>query len=132
MLIIFEHSYKILYLNMINGDVILIPLVTRSDELNHLLNPLHNACVDPEKGIGVPDSSEKSQSYIGFISNIGPVSIKITKLPSQHSMLGSHLNGVSLANQRWPAYCGIWILSPLNPPPPPPPKKNTLSKLNIL
>ena len=25
-----------------------------------------------------------------------------------------HLNGASLACQRWPAYSGIWILSPLN------------------
>ena len=45
--------------------------------------------------------------------------LKITKLPSQHSMLGHqsakhHLNGVSLAGQWWPTYSGVWIFSLLS------------------
>ena len=63
---------------------------------------------------------EKSQN-IGFLSNTGPDPLNITKLQSQHSMLGHHwhaskmlFNGVSLAGQWWPAYySGIWILLPL-------------------
>ena len=47
----------------------------------------------------------KNHKYIGFLSNTGPDPLKITKLPSQHSMLGHHrhasetpFNGVSLAD----------------------------------
>ena len=36
-----------------------------------------------------PSPSEKSQ-IIGFLSNTGPDSLKITKLLSQHSILGHH------------------------------------------
>ena len=57
---------------------------------------------------------------IGFLCNTGPDSLKITKLPIQHPMLGHHrpaierhLNGVSLAGRWWPADSGIWILPPL-------------------
>ena len=64
-------------------------------------------------GGGVP---EKSQN-IGFLSNSSSDPLKITKLPSQHSMLGHHrtacetpLNGGSLAGRCWPAYRSIWIL----------------------
>ena len=45
--------------------------------------------MDPKGGGGGPDSSEKSQN-IGFLSNTGLDHLKITKLPSQHSMLGHH------------------------------------------
>ena len=55
-----------------------------------------------------------------------PVPLKITKLPSQHSMLGHqsakrHLNGVSLAGQWWLAYRSSLPSST---------KKKTLSKLS--
>ena len=40
-------------------------------------------------GTGGPDPPEKSQN-IGFLSNSGPDPWKITKLPSQHLMLGHH------------------------------------------
>ena len=57
---------------------------------------------------------------IGFLSSTGPDPMEITKLPSQHSMLGHHrhasespLNGVSLAGRWWPVYsCGWILLSP--------------------
>ena len=58
-----------------------------------------------DSGSGPPPPHEKSQN-IGFLSNTGPDPLKITKLPSQHSMLGHHrhaivtpLNGVSLAGR---------------------------------
>ena len=44
------------------------------------------------RGKGVKNPPEKSQKYIGFLSNIGPELLKSTKLPSQHSMLGHHRN----------------------------------------
>ena len=47
---------------------------------------------DPEglgAGVRIPLTPEKSPN-IGFLSNIGPDPLKITKLPSQHSMLGHH------------------------------------------
>ena len=60
---------------------------------------------------------EKSQKYRVF-SNTGPDSLKITALPSQHSMLGHQrpaietpFNGDLLAGRWSPAYSGIWILS---------------------
>ena len=71
-------------------------------------------------GQGVWTPLLKNHKNIGFLSNIGPDPIKITKLPSQHSILGHHgspvkhhLNGVSLGGRLWPAYSGIWILPPL-------------------
>ena len=55
-------------------------------------------------GGGVWTPPEKSHKNIGFLSITGPDPMKITKLPSQHSMLGiigtpakRHLNGVPLA-----------------------------------
>ena len=38
---------------------------------------------------GLDPPTEKSQN-IGLLSNTGPDPLKITKLPSQHSMLGHH------------------------------------------
>ena len=48
-----------------------------------------NPCADPEGGGGAGglDPPEKN---IGFLSNTGLDPLKITKLPSQHSMLGHH------------------------------------------
>ena len=73
------------------------------------------------RGTGGPDTPPphlKNYKNIGFLicSNTGPDPLKITKLPSQHSMLDHyrHTVGVSLADRWWPAYSGIWILSPLN------------------
>ena len=75
-------------------------------------------CADPEEGQGVrtPPPPENYKN-IGFLSNTGPDSLKITKLPIQHSMLGHHrppakrhLNGVSLAGRGWTANSGIWFL----------------------
>ena len=64
-------------------------------------------CADPEgRGTG----GLKNHKNIGFLSNTGPDPLKITKLPSQHSMLGHHrpasetpFNGVLLAGRWWPA-----------------------------
>ena len=61
---------------------------------------------DPERVQGVRTTPpEKSLKNIEFLSNTCPDPLKITKLPSQHSMLGTimdppakrHLNGASLA-----------------------------------
>ena len=56
-----------------------------------LLSTHNKSCADPEGGGGAggPDPPEKSQN-IGFLSNSGLDPLKITKLPSQHSMLGHH------------------------------------------
>ena len=70
-----------------------------------------------DRGFGLPLENYKN---IGFLSNTGPDTLKITKLPIQHSMLGHHrptnetpFNGVLLAGQWWPVNSGIWILPPL-------------------
>ena len=63
----------------------------------------------------------KNYKNIGFLSNTGPDPLKLTKLPSQHSMLGHHrhasetpFNGVSLAGRWWPVYICIWIIHSLH------------------
>ena len=66
----------------------------------------HLECADPEggRGAGSPDPPPlKNHKNIGFLSYTGPVPLKITKRPCQHSMLGNHrhasetpFNGVSL------------------------------------
>ena len=69
---------------------------------------------DPEEvgaGVRIPLTPEKSQ--IGFLSNTGPDPLKITKLPSEHSMLGHHPRagfacGPMLA-------CLQWYLDPPSP-----------------
>ena len=81
------------------------------------------SCADPKGGgAGGPDPPpppQKNHKNIGFLSNTGLDPLKITKLPSQHSMLRHHrhpsetpfnYDGVSLVGQSWPAYSGIWIL----------------------
>ena len=55
-------------------------------------------------GAGGPDPPPVNHKNIGFLSNSGPDPLKITKLPSQHSMLGHHQHA---------AYSGIWIVPPL-------------------
>ena len=45
---------------------------------------------DPEGATGGSDPLKNHQN-IGFLSNTGPDPLKITKLPSQHSMWGHHL-----------------------------------------
>ena len=56
-------------------------------------------CMDPEgeRGLDPPLENHKA---IGFLSTTGLHPLEITKLPSQHSMLGHHwpANGVSLAD----------------------------------
>ena len=51
---------------------------------------------DPEGGgtggLGSPPPPLKNHKNIGFLSNTGPDPLEITKLPSQHSMLGHHLH----------------------------------------
>ena len=54
------------------------------------------------KGSGPPENHKN----IEFLSNTGPKPLKITKLPSQHSMLGHHqhasktpFNGILLAGR---------------------------------
>ena len=42
-----------------------------------------------QRGIEGPDPSENHKNIV-FLSNTGPDPLKITKLPSQHSMLGHH------------------------------------------
>ena len=48
------------------------------------------ACADPEVGTGGLDPLPKNHKNIGFLSNTGLDPLKITKLSSQHSMLGHH------------------------------------------
>ena len=52
------------------------------------------AVMDQEGGTGGPGPLPplKNHKNIGFLSNTGPDHLKITKLPSQHSMLGHHRN----------------------------------------
>ena len=53
--------------------------------------------LDPPPPHPPPPGKHKA---IGFLSNTGSDQLEITKLPSQHSMLGhGHLNGVSLAGR---------------------------------
>ena len=82
------------------------------------INTQYNSWADPEGGQVVRTPSENHKN-IGFPSNIDPDSLEITKLPSQHSMVGHidtpakrHFNGVSLAGRLWPTFSGISISSP--------------------
>ena len=68
-------------------------------------------------GAGGPNPLKKSQKY-RFCSNTGPDPLKITKLPSQHSMLGHHrhANETPFSKRRFasgPALSSMWIISPL-------------------
>ena len=50
----------------------------------------YGTCADPEGDRGTGPPSLKNHKNIGFHSNTGLDSLKIAKLPSQHSMLGHH------------------------------------------
>ena len=76
--------------------------------------------MDPEggQGSGPHPTSPKNHKNIVFFSNTGPDPMKITKLPSQHSMLGCHQHASELplkwrfaGGPHWPAFSGILILS---------------------
>ena len=57
--------------------------------VNSMMN--QNPHVQIQRGGGGawgPDPLENYKKNIGFLSNTGPHLLKITKLPSQHSMLG--------------------------------------------
>ena len=57
-----------------------------------------NSRADSE-GVG-PPLPPKNHKSIGFLSNIGPDPLEITKLPSRHRHARKcHLNGVSLAGR---------------------------------
>ena len=60
---------------------------------------LCTSCADPEGGTGGPDPPENHKN-IGFLSNIGPDPLKITKLPSQHTTVG-HYQPVSETPFKW-------------------------------
>ena len=70
------------------------------------------SCADPEGGQGDRTPLE-NHTNIGFLSNTGLDPLKITKLPSQHSMVGHYRHAsVLLAGRCWPTFSGISILSP--------------------
>ena len=79
------------------------------------------SCADPEGGTGIPDPPPlENYKNIGFLSNTGPDPLKITKLPSQHSMLGHH-RPISEAPFKW-RFAGrilmalyMWYLDPFSP-----------------
>ena len=86
------------------------------ENIIHNLSSVLMPCADSEgvQGVRIPPHSEKSQN-IGFRRNTGPdplVNQDATK-PAFNVGLTSarqkkrHLNGVSLAGQRWPAFSGI-------------------------
>ena len=43
-----------------------------------------------EQGVRTPPPPLGNHKNIGFLNNTDPGSLKLTKLPSQHSMLGDH------------------------------------------
>ena len=82
-------------------------------------------CADSEEGPETPPPPLKKHknTCFGFLSNTGPDPPKITKLSSQHSMLGHHRHA---SNTPWLFAGGpIWILHPSS-------TKKTLSKLDPL
>ena len=81
------------------------------------------AWVDPEGGGGGQGSgapAPKNHKHIGFLSITGPDPLKITKLQSQHSMLGHHRHA-SKTPFKWrfarvPMMAHlVWYLDPLSP-----------------
>ena len=80
-----------------------------------------SACADPEGDRG-PDPLENHKNIV-FLAILAPYDpLKTVKLPSHQAsfqfwaIIGTpakrHLNGVSLADRRWPANCGFWIIPP--------------------
>ena len=73
---------------------------------------IHNTCADPEGGgTGGPDPPPplKNHKNIGSLSNTGPDPLKITNLPSQHSMLGHHRHA-SKTPLKW-RFVGRWLMA---------------------
>ena len=95
------------------------------------LNIVHVRIQRGGQGVQTPPPL-KSHKNIGFLSNTGPDPLKITKLPSQHSMLGHHRH-TSETPFRWRFTGGpimarlYWYLDPLSPHQL---KKKTPSKLD--
>ena len=96
-------------------------------KINKALAPLLligecSACADPEgvQGSGPPRKSQKYSFFKQYWSPYEP--LKTVVLPSHQAsfqfwaIIGTpakrHLNGVSLADRRWPANCGFWIIPP--------------------
>ena len=83
-------------------------------------------------GTGVPDPPPplKIHKNIGFLNKTATDPLKVTKLPSKHSMIGHHrpakrhLNGASLAGGEWSTY--------MDPTSPPPSTKKSSLKLDPL
>ena len=65
-------------------------------------------CADPEGGQGIRTHLENHKT-IGFLSNTGLGPLKITKLPSQHYMLG-HLWHASEMPFKW-RFAGVSIMA---------------------
>ena len=59
--------------------------------LVNLLITVNISCAYQERGLGVRTPTPlENHKHIGFLSNTGPDHLRITKPPSQHSMLGHH------------------------------------------
>ena len=71
---------------------------------------------DRGSGPRPPPPPLKNHKNIGFPSNNGQEPQKITKLPSQHSMVGHYWHANVLLGCRWrPTFSSISILSPSHP-----------------
>ena len=81
-------------------------------------------------GQGLQTLLWKIEKRKGNLAILVRIPWKITELPSRHSMLAMvlarHLNDVSLAGIWWPAFSGIWFLSPS------PTKKKLIAYLSYL
>ena len=64
---------------------------TKAQMLDYIYH-LHVQIQKGGQGVWTPPLHPKNHKNIGFLSNSGPDPLKITKLPSQHSMLGHHQN----------------------------------------
>ena len=58
--------------------------------LSKTLHPLLSTGMHRSRGDDMGPDPLKNHKNIGLLSNTGPDPLKITKLPSQHSMLGHH------------------------------------------
>ena len=65
------------------------------------------ACSNPEGGSIHPTPALKNHKKVGFLSNNGLDLLKITKLPSQHFMLGHHRPASETPPFRW-RFAGRW------------------------
>ena len=68
-----------------------IGAVAKAVQTTNNNDPGYTAHVRIQRGTGGPDPPPlKNHKNIGFLSNFGPDPLQITKLLSQHSMLGHH------------------------------------------